>query len=816
MGEPLIGPTDVSSLERLWLVRTRDPHEVLEEARDLLTKVDLATDPTTSAMVECLAAYAESQLSDFESAAARAQRGLTLLESADKQRSDPTIERWMARLHVVLGACHRRTGDLSGANNHFERSLQLARSIKDPHSECAALNGLGYVTRSAGDYDRSMENHQQALLLAREIDRPDEEATALLGIGNTLERLGRYDEARDHYEHALEIADKIQSARLQAYATDNISIIYQRHGDLPKAIEFTQRSIQHKEALGDLWGLGVSLNNLSIIYRTIGQYDAALEVAVRSLDITRQIKDREGESVALNTVGQVYESLGDLTGVMHYFTASLAISREIGYLQGEAYSLLHIGRLYNTLGDQPRALMHVLRSRRMFADSGDRYGERGAIIDLGYIHQQLDHPEEAEEYFTASLRLAEALGDPIGTIDSLLALGTLALATSRSDVATEHLHRAVDLSLDIGATEQRKLALEGLAQAYAERGDESASSEYRREARECLRTLFDDERTRRVREILFDFEGGHLRRQGEDLGLDPNELLEVAHAAEVSYRLGRNRFPAESMRSSPVAGTDSATISDDRRNAAAIDVTTLGGLTVIVNGHKLEASAWKRKRARDLFKLLLAHYGRPLTIDEILEHLWGGEASGRNGDLLVMNAVSHIRAALEPKRLRGQSSRYLVAIDGAYILDFGDEGWVDYLRFKELIVAARHSVNTVSRTRQYAAAAELYGGDFLKEDYYEPWSANERGLLRDAYLEALEYLAAEHLRNGVLEEAVELARRILGEDRTSERAWEILLLGLKELGRLAEAQRMLAECAQAFEDELDEAIPERILARMAR
>ena len=152
----------------------------------------------------------------------------------------------------------------------------------------------------------------------------------------------------------------------------------------------------------------------------------------------------------------------------------------------------------------------------------------------------------------------------------------------------------------------------------------------------------------------------------------------------------------------------------------------------------------------DLFKLLLANHRSAVTMDEIHEKLWG-EIGERNLEMLVMNAATHIRNALGMRAEGAESNASLIHLDRGFVLDLGYDAWIDFVRFKELIVAARRSETVQERIGHYASAVELYGGDFLPEDAFVEWTDFQRQMLKDAWFEAMEFLAREHLRSGALD-----------------------------------------------------------------
>src|SRR5262245_26312629 len=100
---------------------------------------------------------------------------------------------------------------------------------------------------------------------------------------------------------------------------------------------------------------------------------------------------------------------------------------------------------------------------------------------------------------------------------------------------------------------------------------------------------------------------------------------------------GRARFVR------PSAGENSP---EKRRDLPVVRVYTLGGFRVLVDGEPLDEHAWRRRTARQLFKVLLTRPGRRMTRDEVVELFWpdsGADAAASN----LRSTLYALRHALE-------------------------------------------------------------------------------------------------------------------------------------------------------------------------
>ena len=148
----------------------------------------------------------------------------------------------------------------------------------------------------------------------------------------------------------------------------------------------------------------------------------------------------------------------------------------------------------------------------------------------------------------------------------------------------------------------------------------------------------------------------------------------------------------------------------------AIAVRTLGGFVVLRHGEPLETSAWQSRKARTLFKILIARRGRPVTREALMELLWPGEDPAKLSNRLSV-ALATLRSVLGPEVL-------VQAESGAVAVDLS-------------VVDRRRR----ALPRGGPPRLSLYRGDFLEEDLYEDWAADLREEARAAYAGAVRTLA---------------------------------------------------------------------------
>ena len=191
-------------------------------------------------------------------------------------------------------------------------------------------------------------------------------------------------------------------------------------------------------------------------------------------------------------------------------------------------------------------------------------------------------------------------------------------------------------------------------------------------------------------------------------------------------------------------------------------VWLLGGFEVSVGSRAVDGSAWRLRKAASLVKILALADGHRLHRERVMDALWPNldERAQANN---LHRALHFARRALDPA---DTSSLYLHL--AGEMLALCPEGalWVDAGSFEEAASAARR----VKEPSAYQAAIELYSGELLPEDLYEPWAEERRQELRETNLALLIELAALHEEIGEYEPAITTLRLVVTDDPANQRA----------------------------------------------
>jgi len=210
-----------------------------------------------------------------------------------------------------------------------------------------------------------------------------------------------------------------------------------------------------------------------------------------------------------------------------------------------------------------------------------------------------------------------------------------------------------------------------------------------------------------------------------------------------------------------------------------------------------------RPKQRVLLAVLLVHANHVVSLDRLVEELWGEEPPPQAAASL-QTYVSNLRRALEPDRPARAPSRMLVSQPPGYRLVVGT-GDLDAARFAAL-AAEGHQLLQAHRP---AAAARvlrkglaLWRGPALAEVADEAFAQAERNRLEELRVAALEDRLAADLDLGGHAAAVAELDELADRYRFRERLHGLLMLALYRSGRQAEALQAFAAARRALADEL--------------
>ncbi len=223
----------------------------------------------------------------------------------------------------------------------------------------------------------------------------------------------------------------------------------------------------------------------------------------------------------------------------------------------------------------------------------------------------------------------------------------------------------------------------------------------------------------------------------------------------------------------------------------------LGGLAVTHEGTTLDLSTPKQ---RAVLAVLLLERDRVVSVDRLIELLWGDEADKALSSLQAY--ISRLRSTLEPHRRPRDPARVLVSQPPGYRL-IVDRSQVDLYQFEDETATGlewlRDGRPGDARTI-FDSALARWTGPVLPELSFEPFVISTASRVNGVRVSALEGAAEARLALGEHHAVVTLLEAEADRHPTSERMHGLLALALYRAGRQVDALRVVDRCRKSLID----------------
>lgn len=206
-----------------------------------------------------------------------------------------------------------------------------------------------------------------------------------------------------------------------------------------------------------------------------------------------------------------------------------------------------------------------------------------------------------------------------------------------------------------------------------------------------------------------------------------------------------------------------------------------------------------RGRGRALLALLVLHSGEPVSVDRLIDELWGSDPPP-TAATVVHGLVSKLRKALESKPGVDADPRTLETVGAGYRLAI-DPDSVDANRFKRLVDEARGQA-PARQVGTLSAALALWRGPALADFTYEPFAQRSIAALEESKIEAIADRIDAELHVGHAAQLIAELQDTVAAHPFRERLRGLLMIALYRAGRQAEALEAYREARATLIEEL--------------
>ena len=223
-----------------------------------------------------------------------------------------------------------------------------------------------------------------------------------------------------------------------------------------------------------------------------------------------------------------------------------------------------------------------------------------------------------------------------------------------------------------------------------------------------------------------------------------------------------------------------------------MDFRILGPLEVVEDGEPFALAAG---RQRALLAVLLLHRGEAISLDRLIDELWG-ERAPTTAAKTVQVYVSRLRKVLGAGVIVTEAGGYRLAVEPEQ---------VDVGRFELLSAEGRHALaegDATLATERLRSALALWRGEPLAEFAYETFAQDAIAGLKEARLSALEDRIDADLATGRDGDLIGELELLVGSHPLQERLRGQLMLALYRAGRQADALAVYRQTRELLQEEL--------------
>jgi DNA-binding SARP family transcriptional activator len=629
--------------------------------------------------------------------------------------------------------------------------LNMELSLKVDHllSESESMNNQGELAKA-------LQAATQALDLARSAD-PSTTARALVGLARVRFRLGQYSQGKTLAIEALSLVKEKLSAETVRVQAD----IYQILGNCAAETNSFVEAEEH--------------------------YRQASELARESGYVRGRVAAIHG------LANNVYFPRGKFELALSFEEEAYGLLREHSLDEDLIFPFMSLAMICLTIGQVQRAGIVLGELSRIAAPHSFAQGYCVCLkADLALKEDDL---QQAEELYARAQKISELTGEPWLNINFRLGMSRYQQRSRNSAAARDWANEALTYAKRLGYLHEEGKALVERARACWG-GDDLLAAETDLAAAidifEKLDAAFDLARARFLLAGLLTVEqktsaAAAWRRAAKAL-LDGNYAFYIDQERALAYPM----IAAHLNDPDPEIAHLSAVLLEHFKAVppAPLRVVIFGPFKVYQGRRLIPVSDWKRRRAGELLRLLLANPGHSLHRDQICEALWPDRPA--NSALTYFHqATSALRQILEPELPEKFPSRYVQVEESHVTLNLPPGSEVDFENFEDHV-----------RKKEWEAALALFTGEPFASDRYQNWAAWRREKLIEQYFQALMEMAEKHFSASESKAALENCQLILAEDPWNEPAGLLAMRACIQMNDRLEAIRIYLKLAAALRDDL--------------
>ena len=197
-------------------------------------------------------------------------------------------------------------------------------------SRAKALNGLGVLAAEDGDIEGAEQAFEESLEVAGRLDDDARRMAVLTNLGNIAFFRQEFDRARDFYEEGGRLAKKLGSTFNAATAAHDLGLIELALGDVGAAIERCEEALALARVGGTPQLVAACLRSLAAAIVIRGELERAQALVEESLAIVRRLNEPRAVAECLETAAGIAAAAGEGARAATLFGAAEGVLESVG------------------------------------------------------------------------------------------------------------------------------------------------------------------------------------------------------------------------------------------------------------------------------------------------------------------------------------------------------------------------------------------------------------------------------------------------------------------------------------------------------
>jgi putative nucleotidyltransferase with HDIG domain len=198
----------------------------------------------------------------------------------------------VGRIEQNLGIMANIHGDLVAAMEHYRRSLEALRSVRDEHGCAIAYHNLGMISADQRLWDDAEQYYRASLEVAESTGDVHLRGHVLLNRTEVHLARSRFESARQDAEEALRIFDSLGMAGGKSSAYRFLGMVYRETGRTTLAEARLRSAVHLSASVGAALDEAEASRELALLYQGLGRSQEALRLLNMSHRLFRRLDAR--------------------------------------------------------------------------------------------------------------------------------------------------------------------------------------------------------------------------------------------------------------------------------------------------------------------------------------------------------------------------------------------------------------------------------------------------------------------------------------------------------------------------------------------